>query len=72
MDGLDPLPENLTLPDLSAAKREATRLMGNAVFALIDDFWDAGECVVRVCDENGLCLFEVHAFAVASPATMKH
>jgi hypothetical protein len=55
---------------LDAAKREATRMLGQTTFSLLDDFWAVWVCTVSGYDERGLQLFELHALAVRSPAAI--
>jgi hypothetical protein len=56
------------LSDLVAAKRQATKLVGEMLQSYPDRFWDTRAWTVDVMDQAGRVLFTVLALASVSPA----
>ena len=65
-------PYEVDLPDLSAARKEAVRLLGAMLTHEHEDFWATRDLQVLVKDESGLLLFELRVIAVDAPAVHRH
>lgn len=63
-------PYELGLADLNAARVEAARLLGAMIKDAPEEFWATMDWRVRVSDDAGLLMFEIHAFAVEAPAAV--
>ena len=60
--------EGTVLPSLAEAKCEAVRYAGRLICDEASEFWDTGEFVMTVTDDQGLALFSLHFNAVEAPA----
>jgi hypothetical protein len=69
-DGADSIQDKfgVDLPDLRAARTEATILAGELLRDRPDAFWGARAWTMCVEDENALMLFSIHVAAIAAPA----
>ena len=59
------------LPDLEAAKTEATQLLADSLNHSPDTLWGTGHFSITVTDEKGLTLLVVDADGALAPAAMK-
>lgn len=58
----------MDLPSLSAAKCEAVRYAGRLLCGRASEFWDTGDFMMTVADDQGLTLFSLQFSAVEAPA----
>jgi hypothetical protein len=56
------------LPDLATAKCESVRYAGRLLCDQASEFWDHGDFVMTVTDDQGLTLFTLHFNAYEAPA----
>lgn len=62
-------PSNLheaEVPDLTAARMEAARLLSMVIKHEPETFWASNHWQLRIRDEHGVVLFQLHASANAS------
>ncbi|MGI8706496.1 MAG: DUF6894 family protein [Sphingomicrobium sp.] len=66
----DGLPDKLgvDLPDLATAKCEAVRYAGRLLCDQASEFWDRGDFLMTVTDDQGLTLFTLQFNAFEAPA----
>lgn len=60
----------IDLADLTAARARAAKIAGEALVNGAAGFWDGQPWSVRVSNDAGLALFELHLTAISSPATL--